>query len=37
MVCDAAEHRAQIGFGIEPIQFGGLDERLSRSGAPYPW
>lgn len=33
MIGDAAEHLAQIGFGIEPVELGGLDEGVGRGGA----
>ena len=33
MIGEAAEHLVQIGFGIEPVELGGLDERVGRGGA----
>jgi hypothetical protein len=33
MVGDAPDHPAQIGFGIEAVELGGLNERVGRGGA----
>ncbi len=33
MVSDAGEDRAEIGFGIDVIQFAGLDEQLDGGGS----
>ena len=33
VVGDAAEHVTQVGFGIEAVQFGRLDQRVYRCGA----
>ena len=33
VIGDAAEHLVQIGFGIEPVELGRLDERVGRGGA----
>jgi hypothetical protein len=33
MVGDAADHLAQIGFGIEAVEPGGFDERVGCGGA----
>ena len=32
MVGDAGEHVAQVGFGVEAVELGGLDERVDRGG-----
>jgi hypothetical protein len=33
VISEAAEHLVQIGFGIEPVELGCLDERIGRGGA----
>ena len=33
MVGDAGQHIAEIGFGIETVQFGGADQAVDRGGA----
>jgi hypothetical protein len=33
VICDALEDVAQVGFRIEPIEFGRTDEAIERCGA----
>jgi hypothetical protein len=33
VICDASENRYQIGFGVEAVELGGLDQRQDASSA----